>query len=94
MAFSDDFNREELGDDRKVLAGDWALENGMLAKRYPGEPGGCGEVVIARRFPGRKRILVEAVANGVPGDLSPIPHTRDQREGETVYLLRLGYLLT
>jgi len=62
-AFSDDFQRAELGPDWKVLEGEWRIESGWLV--------GKGKLRCTRRFPGRQRLDYEAQAGSdQPCDLS------------------------
>ncbi len=68
LVFSDDFERDELGENWKVLAGDWRIEAGKLV---------CGpgysEIVINKTFPGCHRIEFEAITRGErPCDFSPV----------------------
>jgi len=65
LAFSDDFERDELGSDWQVLNGTWRIRNGTLTcpKR------GGSEIIVARRFPGCHRIEFEAKTDD-PCDLS------------------------
>ena len=63
LAFSDDFQRAELGPDWKVLEGEWRIESGWLV--------GKGKLRCTRRFPGRQRLDYEAQAGSdQPCDLS------------------------
>ena len=66
LAFSDDFERAELGTDWQVLNGTWSIRDGKLTcpKR------GGSEILVAQRFPGCQRVEFEATTDD-PCDLSP-----------------------
>jgi hypothetical protein len=88
LAFSDDFQRDELGDDWKIIAGDWRIEDGNLV---------CGtghsEIVINKTFPGCQRIEFQAVTHAErPCDFSPIIHSagKGTRRSDGGYLLQFG----
>lgn len=62
-AFADDFERDALGDDWRVLDGQWRIAGGRLV--------GQGVVLCTRRFPGSQRIDYETRgAQEAPCDLS------------------------
>ena len=64
-AFSDDFERAELGPDWEVEDGEWRIENGRLV--------GTGTIMCTRRFPGSQRIAYDALTtNESPCDLSAV----------------------
>ena len=70
LQFSDDFNRDELGEDWEAVAGDWRLQDGQL---LGGQVGKSGEntVICARLFPGSQRVEFDAVTvDPQPCDLS------------------------
>ena len=67
LAFSDDFKRDKLGDDWKVLDGNWTVENGALR--------GSGMLASTRGFPGDgspafQRLEFEAVTDAKPADVT------------------------
>jgi len=62
-AFSDDFQRTELGPDWQVIEGEWKIDGGWLVGR--------GKLVCTRKFPGGQRLDYEARAGcDQPCDLS------------------------
>ena len=87
LAFSDDFERDQLGDDWKVLVGEWRTEGGKLVGT-----GGHAEIVITRKFPGCQRIEFEAMTNAArPCDFSPsIQGAGLGSARATGYLLQFG----
>ena len=61
--FSDDFNRAELGENWRVLGGEWRIENGRLT--------GHGQILCTRKFSGNQRVEYDATTNvAKPCDLS------------------------
>ena len=88
LAYSDDFERDELGDDWKIIAGEWRVEDGKLV---------CGnghsEIVINKTFSGCQRMEFEAMTRAEkPCDFSPVIHTRGRgtRRPDGGYLLQFG----
>ncbi len=88
LAFSDDFERDELGDDWKTIGGEWRVEDGKLV---------CGnaysEIVINKAFSGCQRIEFEALTSAeIPCDFSPVIHSggKGSRGFEGGYLLQFG----
>jgi hypothetical protein len=83
LAFSDDFERDELGDAWKVVRGRWTVENGWLVS-------GGGILVSGKSFPGLQRVEFRATTNLRAGtqcsDISPFIHASE--EG-----IRSGYFL-
>ncbi len=67
LAFSDDFQRSELGPDWQVQVGKWTVENGSLVSK------GEGRILSARKFSGLQKITFNAVLEANPGlsDISP-----------------------
>lgn len=65
LVFSDDFDRDAIGDEWKVYAGEWGIENGSLVGR--------GEIYVNRSFPGNQRVEFSAESDN-PNDLSPFIH--------------------
>ncbi len=85
LVFSDDFEREELGENWKVLHGDWHIEAGKLVTS-----GGYGEIAINKRFPGCHRIEFEAMTRAErPCDFSPVIQSAGAGF-EGGYLLQFG----
>jgi len=58
LIFEDDFAREELGPNWKVIEGNWSVQDGHLR--------GSGTLVSARGFPGFQRLEFEAVTDVRP----------------------------
>jgi len=58
LIFEDDFAREELGPNWKVIEGNWSVQEGHLR--------GSGTLVSARGFPGFQRLEFEAVTDVRP----------------------------
>jgi len=87
LAFSDDFERDQLGDDWKVLVGEWRTEGGKLVST-----GSHAEIVITRKFPGCQRLEFEAMTNAArPCDFSPsIQGAGLGTARATGYLLQFG----
>jgi len=87
LAFSDDFERDELGADWKVLVGEWHIEGGKLLAT-----GGHAEIVIAKKFPGCQRIEFDAATSAARAcDFSPsIQGAGRGTARETGYLLQFG----
>lgn len=53
MVFSDDFSRKDLGNDWKIIHGNWKIANGVLSGR--------GDAVyINKKFPGDQRLCFDA----------------------------------
>lgn len=59
LVFSDDFERETLGDDWEVLAGQWSIEDGELVSSTVGTD---SMLIATRRFPTLQRIEFKATA--------------------------------
>ena len=69
--FTDDFNRQDLGTDWRVLDGDWRIENGRLT--------GQGTILCTRRFPGPQRLEYDAITHATePCDLSAFLMSHDR----------------
>jgi hypothetical protein len=87
LAFSDDFERDQLGDDWKVLFGEWHIEAGKLVAT-----GGHAEIAITKKFPGCQRIEFDAMTNAErPCDFSPsIQGAARGTVRDTGYLLQFG----
>ncbi|MGI5817611.1 MAG: hypothetical protein ACOX9R_05880 [Armatimonadota bacterium] len=91
LAFSDDFSRDELGDDWKPLLGGWQIEDGTLRSGA-----GHAEIVIARPFTGLHRFELEIMtpADTVrPCDFSPVIQSRQPLQGQLHaggYFLQFG----
>ena len=90
LVFSDDFEREEIGDDWKFLdlrgagvegEGEWSIRGDGLE--------GFGGAVINRRFRGRHRVVVYASSEN-PCDLSPFIHASLRHGWRGGYLLQFG----
>lgn len=63
--FTDDFNRQDLGPDWRVVDGEWRIENGRLT--------GQGVIMCTRRFPGAQRLEYDAITHAAePCDLSAL----------------------
>ena len=74
LVFSDDFERDELGEDWEALQGRWSVEDDML--RSSAEH---AEIVIDREFTGLQRVELEIMTpaeTARPCDFSPAIHTR------------------
>lgn len=72
LAFSDDFDREEPGDDWNALLGRWRIEDGTLRSGA-----GHAEIIITRGFPGLHRFELEIMTpadTARPCDFSPAIH--------------------
>jgi len=89
LVFSDDFERDELGENWKIIRGKWHIEDGkLLSSNY-------AEIVVNKEFPGCQRIEFEVVTHAVqPCDLSPVIHSggKGSRGSEGGYLLQFGGL--
>ncbi len=71
LAFTDDFARDELGDDWKPLVGNWRIENSTLRV---GE--GHSEIIINHAFAGTQRLELEIMTPSLrPCDFSPAIHS-------------------
>jgi len=100
LAFSDDFDRDELGEDWVVVDGKWTVQNGYLR--------GSGTLIAAKGFPGEyppgfQRLEFEAVTDVQPiiffknkpkpkvvvSDLSSFIHAQPPGEGTSP--LNTGY---
>ena len=72
LVFSDDFERDGLGEHWRVLSGKWRISDGKLA---------CGDVsenviLLAGEYPGYQRVTFEAVTDAErPCDLSTFIHS-------------------
>ena len=66
VAWTDDFERAELGADWKILNGSWSVKEGQLVTAG-------GAILSARKFPGMQRVEFQATVTPNPGmsDLSP-----------------------
>ena len=74
VAFTDDFQRTELGSDWKVLEGEWRIESGWLV--------GKGKLLCTRQFDGAQRLDYEAQAGSdQPCDLSAFLSSNPSGEG-------------
>ncbi|MFH0964414.1 MAG: glycoside hydrolase domain-containing protein [Planctomycetota bacterium] len=63
LRFEDSFNRAQLGDDWKVLDGEWRIEDGKLVGR--------GMILCTRKLPGSQRMTYDARSDtDAPCDLS------------------------
>ena len=86
LAFQDEFNRNELGADWKIVRGNWQIKNGALSGR--------GDAVyINRKFPGDQKLEFDAWVNpdqspcdldGILGDMDMSPY------GNKGYLFAFG----
>ncbi len=88
LVFSDDFERDELGENWKVIHGDWRIDAGKLVCGN-----GYSEIVITKTFPGCQRIELEAMTRADrPCDFSPVIHSNGKgcRGSEGGYLLQFG----
>ena len=73
-AFTDDFQRTELGPDWKILEGEWRIESGWLV--------GQGKLLCNRQFAGAQRLDYEAQAGcDQPCDLSALLSSNPSGEG-------------
>jgi hypothetical protein len=95
LAFSDDFGRDRLGDDWRVLDGTWSVTNGQLT--------GHGTLMLDKAFPGFQRLEFEAATDAgtvtfagkeKPADVSDLSVILQARPGEEAtasgYLLQFG----
>jgi len=88
LVFSDDFERDDLGENWRVLHGEWRIEGGKLVCSS-----GHSEVVINQPFPGCQRIEFDAMTRAErPCDFSPVIHSggKGSRGFEGGYLLQFG----
>lgn len=86
LAFQDEFSRNELGADWKIIRGNWQIKNGALSGR--------GDAVyINRKFPGDQKLEFDAWVNpdqspcdldGILGDMDMSPY------GNKGYLFAFG----
>jgi hypothetical protein len=85
LAFSDDFQRAELGPDWKTLEGKWSVENGCLVSK------GDGTLISNRKFPGLQKVTFDAVVTPNPGisDMSPFIQAGHKGFGSG-YMLQFG----
>ena len=85
LAWTDDFDRAELGKNWRALEGVWRVEDGCLVSK------GGGRLVAARKFPGLHKVEFAASVTPNPGeivsDMDPIIHCDDKGAG---YLMQFG----
>ena len=86
LVFSDDFDRKELGNNWKIIHGNWRLVNGALSGR--------GDAIyINRSFPGDQKLEFDAWVdkNGTACDLDGILGDKKmERYGNSGYLFAFG----
>jgi hypothetical protein len=90
LVFNDDFERDQLGGDWKVIGGQWRIKAGKLICSS-----GYSEIVINRAFPGCQRIEFEAMTpsdNSRPCDFSPFIHSagKGSKQPDGGYLFQFG----
>jgi hypothetical protein len=69
LQFSDDFERQDLGNDWRSVAGDWRIVRGVLTTGAPS--GNSYKLLCLKDFPGAQRLEYDA-STDTPGDLSAV----------------------
>ena len=87
LQFSDDFERDELGEDWNAVAGHWQIVDGTLVAEHPA--GNSCKLVCTKAFPGSQRLEYDCCTDK-PGDLSAVIGANPTGSWESGYFFGFG----